>query len=154
MKDEKIKALYNTLKDHSIDYKKMKQLTGGELANTNFSDCSVAVLDSWAAKIYEYLSEEKTREFVNRITEAEISSEEYEQKRQGELIYDGDTAYDFMITLKNGEIIYLGVIKHNDIDMILINGYHGYPCDAETREYISECYREARERFFESALNQ
>lgn len=144
----KTKEVYGTLESHTIDSDKIKQTDIGGLKELDFTDCSIVILDYWGAKIYEYMTEDVTAEFLSRLTEAEISSEEYEGDL---LVYDGGGAfaYRFAITLNTGEIVYIGSARHDNMNMILLNGYHGYQCDQDTFEYLEKCYEEACDRFRE-----
>lgn len=148
--DRKTEELRRTLENDTTDPDKIKQVNGAELKNVDFTDCKIAALDSWAEKIYEYLSEEKTKEFIDRITEADISSEVYDDISD----YSGGAfSHRFRITLNTGEVIYIGALSPDNIDMILINGYNGYPCGEKLCGYICDCYREFERRFYEKVKN-
>ena len=145
---EKEKALYRTLENND-ETGEIKQVSGEELKLMDFTDCSIAALDSWGVKIYERLSEEKVKEFIDCITEAEISSEEY-----GELPKFSGGRPGFKIVLNTGEIICISTLEYEDIHLIIINGEHGYPCDDESLDQIRECYQDIYKRFVEKALQQ
>lgn len=146
---EKEKALYRTLENND-ETGEIKQVSGENLKLIDFTDCSIAALDKYGVKIYERLSDEKTKEFIDCITEAEISSEEY-----GELPkFLGGTLWKFQIVLNSSEIIYIGTLQFEDIHLIVINGEHGYPCDEESLDKIRKCYQDIYKRFVEKAWQQ
>ena len=136
---------YQALEDAETDEEKIKQVNGEELKSVDFTDCSVAALDSYGVKIYERLSEEGVKEFTDCIAGAKISAEEY-----GELPdRNGGSTSSFQITLSTGEQIYIGMTHTEDADIIIINDIHGFRCDKEGLDRLRELYREIYMRFIE-----
>ena len=146
IKAEKESQYLRSLDDLELDTEKIKETDGKALSSTDFTDCFVAVLSPYGEKILEYLSTEDTKSFIECITKAEISTEEYEvpQKTGGEHLR-------YQITLKTGEQIFIGT--SND-DLLVINMEHGYLCDKESSDRIRNFYNESIKRFEEKAMNQ
>ena len=146
IKAEKESQYLRSLDDLELDTEKIKETDGKALSSTDFTDCFVAVLSPYGEKILEYLSAEDTKSFIECITKAEISTEEYEvpQKTCGEHLR-------YQITLKTGEQIFIGT--SND-DLLVINMEHGYLCDKESSDRIRNFYNESIKRFEEKAMNQ
>lgn len=140
--------LYHSLENND-ETGEIKQVSGENLKLVDFTDCSIAALDKYGVKIYERLSDEKTKEFIDCIAEAEISSEEY-----GELPKFVGGSQTFQIVLNTSEIIYIDTLQFEDIRLIIINGEHGYPCDDESLDQIRECYQDIYKRFVEKAWQQ
>ncbi|MBD5113980.1 MAG: hypothetical protein HDT46_02060 [Ruminococcaceae bacterium] len=146
---KKESELYHSLENNDATGE-IKQVSGENLKLIDFTDCSIAALDNYGVKIYERLSDEKTKEFIDCITDAEISPEEY-----GELPkFVGGTLREFQIVLNTSEIIYIGTWEFEDTHLIIINGEHGYTCDKESLYQIRECYQEIYKRFVEKAWQQ
>lgn len=139
--------LYHSLEDINADREK-KQVRGDELKNIDFTGCSVAAIDKYGVKIYEYLSGDSLNDFIDCITQADISAEEY-----GELPLFTGGIHTFLITLSTDEIVYIGEIEYKDLHLIIING-EGYSCEEECSTKLSNLYLEAFERFTEKAWNQ
>lgn len=135
--------LYYYLEDVD-NSKEKKQIRGDELKQEDFTGCTVAVVDNYCSKIYEYLSGDDLKNFIDCLTQADISGEEY-----GELPrYVGEGLYQFLITLSTDEVIYIGDIGDEAIDLyLIIVNDEGYICGEETTEKLSNLYREARDRY-------
>ncbi len=144
--------LYQALENVETDDEKIISMTPEELKAADFADCTAAVIDKYQQKIYERLTEEKTKEFAEWLTQTDISAEESNVEypdRNG-----GPPPCQIQITLNTGDVIFIGVfsirereegyIAGGDNDYIIINGEHSYQCDKETankiRDYRSEAY--------------
>ena len=136
---------------HSLEYaglesEEYKEIANGsELKLVDFTDCSAAALDSqFFVKIYEYLSDEALAEFIDCITNSDISQEEYE----GEVpLVDGGARNGFKVKLNTGEII---VIYSNHIDTLIhING-KVFTCNEECNRKLDKMYGKASKRFDET----
>lgn len=138
--------MFHKLEDIQTEGETLKEVKGEELKNVDFTDCSIAVLDHEVVKIYERLSEEKTKEFVNLLVQAEIGSEEnYKDwpKRNG-----GSSPRQFQITLKDGDRLYVGILYSDDNrSFIAINDDLAYECDDKTAKSIDAFSYDALRRF-------
>ncbi len=143
---------------HALDYaetddEKITQMTFEELKAADFTDCSIDVLDLDGQRIYERLSEEKTKEFVEMLTQADISIEEGNVEypmRNGD-----DCDKEFQITLSSGDLLFIGTnyLESDEGDLtyyFIINGEHSYRCDKETANKMYEYEHEVFKRFEDS----
>lgn len=142
----KYTEMFNELESVQTEGETLREVKGEELKDVDFSDCSIAVLDNWAVKIYERLSEEKTKEFVNLLTQVKIGSEE--NYKEWPLMIGGSDPRQFQITLKDGDRLYVGILYSADRrSCIAINDDLVYECDEETAKSIEDFTYDALRRF-------
>lgn len=145
--------LYQALENAETDDEKIIQMTPEELKAIDFTDCDIAAIDG--LKIYEWLSEEKTKEFAEMIANADINTEESDieyPSRNGEIPHEL-----FQITLSSGDVLFIGETPilereegynaNGDNYYFVINGNHLYQCDEETTNKIRDYWDEAHARF-------
>ena len=145
---EKEAEYYRTLEDNEIRREKMKSIGSKDLKSLDFDACSIAVLDNYGAKVYEYLSDNNAKYLIECVTKAEISAEEYDVPEK-----NGYSPYMFRVTLSTDEQIYIASISSDDTDLLVINGEHGYLCDEESVDKINELYGDVYRRFLDNAWN-
>lgn len=138
--------MFHELEDVQTEGETLREVNGEELKDVDFSDCSIAVLDSWAVKIYERLSEEEIKEFVGLLTNVQIGAEE--NYKEWPPMAGVNAPRQFQITLKDGDRLYVGILYSDDHrSCIAINDDLAYECDKETAESIRDYSYDALRRF-------
>ena len=138
--------MFLELEDFQTEGETLKEVKGEELNEVDFSGCSIAVLSKYAEKIYERLSEENTKEFVDLLANVQIGAEE--NYKEWPLMIGGGGGRRFQITLKDGNRLYVGILNSPDYNScIAINDDLVYVCDDETAIRIDKFFYDAEQRF-------
>lgn len=138
--------MFLELEDFQTEGETLRDVKGEELKDVDFSDCSIAVLSKYAVKIYERLSEENTKEFVDLLANVQIGAEE--NYKEWPLMTGGSDNRQFQITLKGGDRLYVGTLNSPDYhSCIAINDDLVYECDDETAIRIEKFTYDAEQRF-------